>query len=102
MRNRIDGPLVSALAMILENKHIVHEGELYISKTNEQYLETDIYYMKVNYIYLRETSTTCIINTDDASFNLSLTSERNQTNSKNQVLVDFQIITAFPTASSTP
>lgn len=42
MRNRIDGPLVSALAMILENKHIVHEAELYISKTNEQYLETNI------------------------------------------------------------
>jgi len=59
--------------------------------------------MKVNYAYLRETSNTCIITMDDESSDLSLTCERNQTNSKNQVLLaDFQIIITFPTAFSTP
>jgi len=52
MRNGVDGPLVPAQAIILANKHVVHEGELYISK---------------------RTSNNCIITMGDGSCNLSVT-----------------------------
>lgn len=55
MRNGVDGPLVPAQAIILANKHTVHEGELYIYE---------------------RTSNNCIITMDYGSCNLSVTCEK--------------------------